>query len=115
MIPRIVEVLRRFGSDTETAKQAVLALYRIMRKHRVNRGLVVAAGAVPLVLRMMRLHEDTAFFQISAFFLSNMAHHGIGGLVEDDVRDFVHQRMAMLPEDAGVQACSSEEMAADEA
>ena len=109
MIPRIVEVLRRFGSDTETAKQAVLALYRIMRKHRVNRGLVVAAGAVPFVLRMMRLHEDAAFFQTSASFLSNMAYNGF--VVEDDVRDLVYQRMAMLPEDAGVQSSGTRVLA----
>ena len=82
-----------------------------MRKHRVNRGLVVAAGAVPLVLRMMRLHEDASFFQTSASFLSNMTYNDIGGFVEDDVRDLVYQRMAMLPEDAGVQSSGTRVLA----
>jgi len=67
LIPRIVQVLCRFGGDTETANHAVVALYNIMDVHPINRGLVVEAGAVPLVLRMMRLHSilpDQHFFPV---------------------------------------------------
>jgi len=111
VIPRIVEVLRRFGGDAETANLAVRALHNMMRKSRRNRLVVLAAGTVPLVLDMMRLHAHFTFFETSTSFLSRLARHGVAAELGGDVRDLLLGRMATLPEDVSVQRCAMRALA----
>jgi hypothetical protein len=111
VIPRIVAVLRRFGGDAETANLAVRALHNMMRKSRRNRLAVLAAGTVPLVLGMMRLHTHITFFETSTSLLSRLARHCVAAVLGGDVRDLLHERMAMMPEDVSVQRCAMRTLA----